>query len=124
MPALAEDTLTYRLLEPWEWNRIVELLPDKSDRIPNPGLSTCAVAQDGDKIVGFLFAQYVVHVEPLWVDKDYRGEGLPERLWEAVAPRLKGAVVYAFSPNGLIAKLLDHLGFEKLSWETYSKRVE
>jgi len=124
MPALAEKLLTYRVLEPWEWGRIAELAPEKADRLPNPKLAACAVAQDGDRIVGFLFAQRVIHIEPLWVAKDHQGDGVPDKLWASLIPRLKGMLVFGFSPNGLVGNLLNRLGFEKQPWETYSKRIE
>lgn len=32
-------------------------------------------AYDGDKLVGFLVLQLMPHMEPLYVDRDYRGQG-------------------------------------------------
>jgi len=62
--------VTYRLLEPQEWERLREIYPEDKP-LPNPLVASCAVAERDGKIVGAWFIQLAFHFEPLIItDKD------------------------------------------------------
>ena len=46
----------------------------------DPAISSAIVALDGDRIVGFAVFRMVPTCGPMFVEKDYRGQGLPDEL--------------------------------------------
>jgi ribosomal protein S18 acetylase RimI-like enzyme len=46
----------------------------------NEATSRVLVAEAGGKIVGFIVMQLYPHLEPLWVDKAHRSDGIAENL--------------------------------------------
>lgn len=57
--------------------------------IPHPSISRCFVARDDDgKIKGYVFAQPILCVEPIWVAEDERSNGLAVKLFGTMTKTL------------------------------------
>lgn len=96
--------------------------------IPDPELSSVAIVIDSEtnQLAGFLVAQSVVHLEPLFVDPKYRtGEVLRLLVDKAQEPfKEAGSAFYAFSETDKIAHLLESEGMKELSWKVFVKSFE
>lgn len=73
-----------RALGPKEHNRLIGLGPfEGAASGPDPDYSTVVVAEDSEgEILGYWCAFNAVHVEPLWVAKSARQNGVGSRLWK------------------------------------------
>jgi len=73
-----------RVLAPEEHDKIGMLGPFASiGHGPNPDHSSIVVAEDEatGEILGYWCAVTIVHLEPLWVSEDSRGNGVGMALW-------------------------------------------
>jgi len=78
--------LVVRFLEPDEYWRIAPLFEQEKAPVPDPGFSKVLVAMDGEKVAGMMVAQMVLHVEPIIIEREYRGTGV----WREMAEVLDG----------------------------------
>ena len=76
-------TIQIRTLRPDEHDRLIGLGPFKDAVVgPDPDYSTVVVAESSEgEILGYWCAFNAVHVEPLWVAKSERTNGVGKRLW-------------------------------------------
>jgi ribosomal protein S18 acetylase RimI-like enzyme len=76
----AEAEVTYRWLEMPELMLIDPIINQHNWTPLNEATSRVLVAEAGGKIVGFIVMQLYPHLEPLWVDKAHRSDGIAENL--------------------------------------------
>lgn len=112
--------MTYRLLKPEEWPRVLEFMP--LDLVPEPRLSEICVAEtEQGEIAGFLIAQAVVHLEPIFIRPEFkhavRFNKLVEKLESVV-----GRNYYCFSESSLVERMLKFVGFLKLPYKVWKRK--
>lgn len=95
--------MKYGLLPPSEWKLVEHIYRMHGASLPHKDLARIAIALDGDnKIQGLLTVQPVMHMEPIWISEDARGEVRFKRLVEVLdndLNRVRGntpMVYYAF----------------------------
>ena len=115
--------MTYRFLEEEEWEKLQGVVFGNDKWIPHPKTSSVFVAEDADKkIVGFLVAQLMIHVEPMWVEDAKRGGPIAFTLWQGMIDFLKSSGVKAFqtmASDEKIGNYLERLGLKKLPYIPY-----
>jgi GNAT superfamily N-acetyltransferase len=84
----------YRWIDGWvasdkDWNRIAMALEARGWMSLNRKVSRILLAEAGDEMIGFLVFQAIPHCGPMFVDKAYRGEGVPEALSERMVEFLE-----------------------------------
>jgi len=78
--------LVIRFLKPDEYWRIESAFKTERAPVPDPNFSRVLVAMDGDKVAGLMVAQMVLHVEPIIIEREYRGTGI----WREMSEVLDG----------------------------------
>jgi len=104
--------ITYRMLEPSEYERLITLLESKF--IPSPDASSAAIAEDENhNIVGVLFLQLAMHMEPLVLSSPkVNFERLYSTLYNAFQDK-KGLSFYCFSDKEVVNRMAEHVGMTK-----------
>ena len=113
--------VTFRRLSAREWDKVAAIFKQHFQELPpTPLQSVVVVAEEHGQIVGMLTAQYVFHIEPLWVKETHRGRfiipPLVNKLLECVPD-----IQYAFShtEDSRVGKLLKLFGMKELPWRTF-----
>jgi ribosomal protein S18 acetylase RimI-like enzyme len=81
-------------------------------------------AYDGDRLVGFLVLQLFPHMEPIYVDPEYRGNGISKQLVDDMYEfmnecQIRGFMCMAESPNS--EKICQGLDMTKIEIPVYIK---
>jgi len=115
-------SLTYRILDASEWDRLLPFLD--SNFLPSPESSSAAIAEDEDgNIVGILFLQVVLHMEPLILTSPkVNFARLHDTLYNALGDR-KGLKFYCFSDKDIIDGMVEHLGMKLLPYRVYEQEI-
>lgn len=107
---------TYRKVDWTEWHRVAQTFTQFTDdtipdpKLPHPALAEIVVAEDEDgNIVGFLVAQLVKHLEPLWIAPDHRGKVS----WTKLVNMLDPHGCYMFAHDGKSARRAEVFGARK-----------
>lgn len=120
--------LVYRELSIAEWAELKTMPPFNTKATPNPAAARVMVAQDvvTGRLVAYWFMLTVVHVEPVWIDPDYRHKPtLVRKLWEGTMRMLKSIdVSLAFCTVNYDAprenaSMAQRLGFKRLPTDLY-----
>lgn len=116
--------LVVRFLEPDEYWRIESFFADEKAVMPDPRFSKVLVAMDGDRVAGLMVAQMVLHVEPIIIDRAYRGTGV----WKEMASMLDGylynvgvAGAYAQPIHDSTRHMCEQMGFREMENRLYMK---
>jgi hypothetical protein len=118
----SSTTLTYRLLQPFEYYLLAKEFDKRNAPLPQPHLSQVYAAFDGDRLVAFWVLQAVLHAEPLWIDEEYRGNpGLAAGLLQRVEPYMRNETVMVLAESEEVEFMLQRLGFEKMPYPAYVK---
>ncbi len=92
--------------------------------ISAPRLADYIVAEDDHgNIRAFWSVIMVPHVEPIWIDEEFRSTTLAGRLWKALRAyldKVQVPVVYSFAASRSIAAYLSRLGFVLQPYLTYT----
>lgn len=115
--------MNYRLLEPSEWDRLKTIVDSK--HIPHPDAGSAAVCEDDNgNIVGVLFLQIALHMEPLILTSPKVSfSRLHDVLYNAVKAN-KGLHFYAFSDKEIISKMAEHVGMKQLPYTIFEQEVK
>ncbi len=105
-----------RTLPPGEWYRLAPAYEDcrAEDPLPLPKTTegVIIVAEDASKIVGCVGAERSWQVSPLWIDKEYRGNGLPLELAALIKNyNTQGLAEMVVTTNPHVELLVYKLGF-------------
>ena len=123
---MSESTsqLIVRFLEPDEYWRIAPLFEAEKAAMPDPKFSRVIVSMDGERVAGLMVAQMVLHVEPIIVDREYRGSGV----WREMADTLDGYLTTCGVAGAYTQPVLDstrHMceasGFVEMKYPLYCK---
>lgn len=90
----------------------------------NKELSSAIAAYDGDKLIGFHVLQFVAHVEPMYLDKQYRGQGITNILAKRMVETLLEAGVrsyVAIADDPAAAVLCEQSGMKKITSPVFVK---
>ena len=107
-----KSNIKYRFLDVEEWDKLEELCPpDKA--IPSPMIASCVVAEVEDKLVGCLFLQMALHMEPLIV-KDHQAD------YKELAKMIKsnlpdGLPFFSCAPDGKMEHIAEVIGMTRLN---------
>lgn len=104
MPSAEAQTIEVRSLEGDELSVLEPVLASKGWMQLHHPTSRAVAAFEGEKVVGFLVLQLTPHLEPMWIDDDYRGTELAQNLINRMlifmaAHQIRGFVVVAESPH-------------------------
>lgn len=108
--------INYKILEPENWNRLNEIYPE--DRpLPNPLTASACIAEADGKIVGCLFMQLAVHMEPLLrTDKSVDFSELAKPL-TAMLPA--GVQYFSQVPDARMEHIASKLGMQRTGTEWF-----
>lgn len=118
-------SLTYRFLQTEEWDRLDELVNGEGP-IPPPTISNVAVAEDEDgEIVGALFLQLALHMEPLIITEKGKGKVDFRSFKDLLEASIASAesVYYVFSPDAKIGKMCRVGGMTQLPYKVWMKHL-
>jgi hypothetical protein len=110
--------LTYRILPPDEWAKLLPIMAGREQNIPSPHVATAAVAEsETGEVIGVLFLQMAFHVEPLVLtSKHVSFLRLHGELMNALADR-KGLKYYCFSDQEIVGRMAEKAGMTKLPYD-------
>ena len=109
--------MEYRLLRVDEWERLKEIYPD-NQVLPSPTVASVAVAEENGKLVGALFMQIAMHMEPLIrtdAEADYRE--LARTLTDSFP---KGVPYFSQIPDDRMKHIAEELGMLNTGNELYA----
>lgn len=112
--------MTYRFLEASEWERLTPVCKN----IPNPNFSRVAIAEtDTGELAGYLMLQMVMHMEPLYVSRKFRGAVRINRLYKKLCELIPAGVsFYSFSLPGHISERIAAVGgFLRMPYNIWRK---
>lgn len=111
--------MTYRILAPEEWPKLVAAWPEYATYIPDPASATCAVAENElGEIIGVLFLQIAIHMEPLVLKSPHVNFlRLRQEVLSTVAER-KGLTYYSFSDQAVVEGMLKKAGMKRLPFNS------
>lgn len=94
--------------------------------IPNTQFARFLVGFDGDRIVSMIGFEMKPMIGPMWLDEEYRGNGLAEEMTDTMVEWLyevncPEAFMVGRSPHS--AKLAEKHGMVKLPYATYYRRA-
>lgn len=114
--------MKYRILDASEWEKLLTVVP--AAHIPSPDVASVAVAEnDQGNIVGVLFLQMALHMEPLVLKSPHVNfERLHDTLMTAVAED-KGLHIYCFSDKEIIDRMATHVGMTELPYKVFEQVV-
>lgn len=128
MSANPKSTLVATWLPPDGYSVLEKQFAEWGVPVPDPSLSSIAVVIDSEtnELAGFIVAQSVVHLEPLFVDPRYRTDDVLRLLIDKAQEPFKeaGSGFYVFVPNDKIEGLVKREGMEILDWKIARKSFE
>ena len=83
-----------RLLAPEEYPLLLPTFEAMGATVPHPNLSLVIGAFDGDTLIGFFVQQLLPHVEPMYIDPQYRDAGLWREMADAMVALLPDMPVF------------------------------
>lgn len=116
--------LNYRMLSAEEWSKLVPLIEGLDGPIPSPESSEVAVAEDEEgNLVGALFLQMTLHMEPLVIDPSGRGAVNFLKLRETLegSGELAHVPYYVFSEDPRVGKMCKLGGLRQLPYRVWFK---
>jgi len=116
-------SITYRLLDPTEWSKLNAIMDAKF--IPHPDAASAAIAEDENgTIVGVLFLQLALHMEPLVLTApSVNFQRLHDVLYDAVSAD-KGLRIYCFSDKDIIDAMARKVGMTELPYKVFEQEVK
>lgn len=96
------------------WNELQKALDEchSDEQIPKPDHSVMLGMFDGEKLVGAIGAERVWCISPLWLEKQYRGNGSARDLAMALSTyNLEGLREMCVTTSPHVERLIFDLGF-------------
>lgn len=119
---MSAQTITYRILPAAEWDRLHAIYAPYGD-LPAPEVATCAVAEINGEIVGVLFLQLALHMEPLVIeDSHVNFLRLQQTLHDALTGR--GVSYYAFVGDDNVARIASLAGMRSTGMTVWEGEVD
>lgn len=116
-------SINYRILGPEEWEKLGAIMD--AQFIPSSDAASAAVAEDETgAIVGVLFLQLALHMEPLVLTSPkVNFKRLHDTLYEAVEAD-KGLRLYCFSDIEMVDAMARLVGMEELPGRIFVQEVK
>ena len=106
------EVVNTRWLQSDEYDKLKGLW-DSDKWIPGTDHSHVVVAEnDEGKVIGFWAVQVLIHTEPVWLDKAYKGQGITNRLWDMVKELVGDRNLFAATADSHIERCLKWMGFK------------
>lgn len=118
------EAVTFRELRPEETVKLMPFLQAEGWRLPYPYLASAVVGEYEGKIVSFAVLQLIPHVEPLWVQDDWRGSGLAEATAYQLIANLERRQISAYlaiAPNPFMERLCKKMGMKEIPGKVFVK---
>jgi N-acetylglutamate synthase-like GNAT family acetyltransferase len=113
-----------RRLEPGEWD-LLHGVDDGFSPDPKASIAVCAFNESGD-IIGRIFLVAPVHVEGIFIDRQWRNTGLMKKLVERIedeASKEGLKKVLAFAKDDEMADYIQRLGYDATPVRLYVKEL-
>lgn len=107
---------------PDEFKKILDAADKVGMFIPQPGMASSIVAEDEGEIVGFAFAQYILHPEPIYVMPRYRGTSVARELAEAVRDKIGSRPCVAVAQNPFAEQLCRDMGMVEVPGKIFVQK--
>ena len=117
--------IEYRWLD---WDEVLQLDPileSKGISSLNKNVTRAIAAFDGKKLIAFEVLQLFPMLGPLWVDKEYRGDGIPKEMTDRMLEFVKGCEIRGFiviANSAHTEKICRDIGMDKLDSPVYLMR--
>jgi GNAT superfamily N-acetyltransferase len=118
------DALTCRQLPPEEWSNLADIYRAQADELPQAEQNTAIVAEVDGRIVGMWGLNLIAHAGPLWVDPEWRGQGVPDRMGHALdelVKRLGGKGYLTFPSHRGAEEAMIRLGLTPTTWKVFKR---
>lgn len=119
------------MLDPEQYYLLEEFCEAEGIPMFNPEWSrvVAAIDMDTEKVVGIVVAQMQTHTEPIWIDKNYQGQGLWEIMVESMEGYLDMLAGYSGTPiavynqptNAAAERIVRMRGYTKCEKPLYTK---
>ena len=93
---------------------------DLKYKIENKKNGEIAIDPSSGKFVGYVIVNKQGTIGPLYIEKEYRGYGLSNQLFEDAVKKYKGKKLGVYSDNEIAMNLYKKFGFEKYSEKKYA----
>lgn len=121
--------ITVRMLTPNEYHLAEEFCQKEGIECPHPEFSYIVAAIDEGRVVGIVVTQMLIHTEPIWIQKEYQGRGIKEKLMDLMEDRIdesaimigKPVHVYAEPTNVAAEKICRIRGFTQSARKFWTK---
>lgn len=123
--ALNSRNYNLRILNADEFSRsdLLEIFAINESLVPNPLSAHIQIAENEEgKIIAIAVLQPQYHLEPIYVDPEYRDTNVCKDIIETtinLVKNIKGLRIFAFSPDSRIAKLAIRFGFKFKNYEVF-----
>lgn len=125
------NNIIIKMLDPEQYYLLEEFCEKENIPMLNPEFSkvVAAIDTEAEKIVGVVVAQMQAHLEPIWIQKEYQGNGL----WEMMGDAMEGYLhmlafssdtelgVYSQPTNAAAERICRMRGFTKSDKPLYIK---
>jgi acetyltransferase (GNAT) family protein len=109
-----------------EWDRLPER-PSLLDHV-HPQDAQVLVVEDEGRVVGYLLAARVTHLEGLWIESEHRNKAAVGRALRnaalGLAKRWGHSWAWAAADTPLMKRVLERMGAAKLALESYVFKLE
>lgn len=118
---------TYRWIDgpfakPEEWSQIDALIAERGWMAIDHNYSRVRVVEEHGRIVSFFVVQAIPHCGPMYVDREHRGTGIPDRLSDDVLEFLRESEcrgVLIMPENAFSERLCIKYGLERYEGPVY-----
>jgi hypothetical protein len=117
--------MTYEILPKSDWDKIAPIWAKHGSKPPmNDPYAMISVAKDGERIIGCVAIQAILHLEGIWTDPNYSGKVGFRLLRKQLLDALPSGVEYfAFAPTWPVARICEYAHMEKKPWAVYRGRT-
>lgn len=114
--------ITYRWLEPEEIETLRPIFEDNGGELPSPQFSQIYGAlNDAGKVVGFHVLQLIPHLEPMYIEPDYRAKVNWREFQRGIEAVISGVEYYIFPGNDRVANLCKRGKMEEVQTRAFKK---
>jgi len=113
-----------REIDPSEWPRLSFIYHSQGDTLPPAEQNRVIVSESAGRIVGMCGLNLVAHVGPLWVDPEFRNQGIAHKLTasaEALIRDLGGKGYLMFPSNAASVRVAEKMGLDLADWKVYRR---
>lgn len=129
-PTAEKLEISYHLLDPSEWGRLVPIFDEQEWSLPLPTAAMASVAELDGEIIFVAILQAIPHAEPMWIKPELRGKVdwkrgvrlLEEQIGVDGPQPFDGIVIIA--ENARVESMARKMGFEPVEGKVFRKHFE